>query len=130
MRTPVVIWVVTSWYGPELPFRPPPGVGAVRLVDSRTTWVNGRIVDPPLGTWVWATRPSVARRYTKDLPNRTHILAAAGGHPSRLGRRRQIPLLKNKTWCAVLFRKLSRLNQEARRRPTAPPGSSESDQPS
>ena len=117
------VWLVTSWYGQPVPFRLPPGVGSIRLVDSETTWVNGAIAEPPDGIWVWAMRPSVARRYTSSLPGREHLLVASGGHPTRIGARRRIPLLKNRPWCQFLLRKLEKLRASAEPSSSAPSNS-------
>ena len=106
------VWLVTSWYGRKVPFALPPGVGSIRVVNSETLWVNGRLEKPPAGLWVWAMSPAVARKYTSSVPHAEHLLAAQGGHPARLGRRRGIPLLANRPWCEYLRRKLARLSSK------------------
>ena len=108
----VKVWLVTSWYGRKPRFLLPPGVGEIRVVNAKTLWVNGKLDSPPPGTWVWAMTPAVARSYTEKIKGPNHLLAAKGGHPSRLGRRRSIPLLKNRRWCEYLVRRLRRLTQK------------------
>lgn len=103
------LWVVTSWYAPEFPLTLPPGVGTIRVVNSETLWVNGKIANAPRGTWLWAMTPSIARKYTSEIKHANHLLAAQGGHPARLGRRRSIPLMKNIRWCRYLVRRVTRL---------------------
>ena len=108
----VKVWLVTSWYGRKVPFTLPPEVGSIQVVNSQTFWVNGELSQPPKGLWVWAMSPAIARRYTSAIHNAEHLLAAQGGHPARLGRRRGIPLLANKPWCDYLRRKLIRLSSQ------------------